>query len=325
MPRKQKEIKLQYENIVTKYNKLGENLSQAIQMLLDEHCIQYLKVYFRIKETDSFLGKIKRKKFINPFEEIEDICGIRIICYYKSDIDKICDIISNEFNVLTSQDKEELLKPDQFGYRSHHLIVKINENWLLTPNYRGLDNLKAEIQIRTNLMHTWAEIEHEFGYKKEEDIPPEFRRRFSRLSAKLEEADEQFEELKQDINDYRKKSKSEFTLKNNKEINLDNLQAFLDDYFPDRSRSEDSTSDLVTELNKFDISIAKIIELYEKCKHLLAELEKAENEVYNEEFKWAQVGVVRTILFLTLDDYLDKNTPPEEDFDLIIKFRKKLN
>ncbi|OOL09760.1 hypothetical protein BHL37_23375 [Bacillus cereus] len=315
-----------YENMIPKYNKLGINLTQAIELLLEEHSIQYLKVYYRIKESDSFMGKSDRKRYIDPFNQVEDICGIRIICYYKSDIDKICDVINGEFDVLESQDKEELLKPDQFGYRSHHFIVKIKEDWLCTPNYKGLADLKAEIQIRTNLMHTWAEIEHELGYKKEEDIPSEFRRKFSRISAKLEEADEQFEDLKHDINVYRD-NRVNLPVIIDEDLNADNLQAFLDKYFFDRRRYKDGASDLVSELKHFNINLLELMDLYEKCKGILFDLEVAEREIYGEDLIWSQVGVVRSILMLTVDSYIEESrfTFPDVMKDLINEFKKKLN
>ncbi|MBD7945289.1 (p)ppGpp synthetase [Psychrobacillus sp. Sa2BUA9] len=322
--KEEKSVLTEYESLIPKYKKLGINLKQAIEMLLVEKNIQFLKVYYRIKGSNSFSEKITRKNFTKPFEEIEDICGIRIICYYQSDIDKICEIIRREFEVLSSQDKEELLNADQFGYRSHHFIVKIKQEWLATPHYRGLSDLKAEIQIRTNLMHTWAEIEHELGYKKEEDIPLEFRRKFSRLSAKLEEADEQFEELKHKITEYREQNPKNFSSEYSDEINIDILLTFLDEYFPDRAKGKRDASILLSELNKYNISIPKLIEYYDKCKEILPELEKAENELFDSSFRWAQSGIVRAILALTVDDYLKEMEMPENLYDLNMTFKSKI-
>jgi ppGpp synthetase/RelA/SpoT-type nucleotidyltranferase len=93
-----------------------------------------------------------------------------------SDIKKISDFIKKEFIVLESEDKEESLKVDQFGYRSFHFVVKIKNDWLKAPIYRELVGMKAEIQVRTILMHAWAEIQHKLAYKREEHIPDQFKR-----------------------------------------------------------------------------------------------------------------------------------------------------
>src|SRR5262249_43337388 len=51
------------------------------------------------------------------------------------------------------------------------------------------------------LQHAWAEIEHDLGYKAG-NIPDKFRRRFSRVSALLELADEEFMNLKRGLATY---------------------------------------------------------------------------------------------------------------------------
>lgn len=178
------------------YESLGRNIVESIKILLTTSKIPILSIYYRVKSIESFLEKIDRKAYADPIEDIEDICGIRIICYYQKDIEKITDIIKTEFSIHESETKEDRLEQNQFGYRSHHLIACINKQWEITPNFRGLGDLKCELQIRTVLMHAWAEIEHSLSYKSEVQVPEKFRRKLSRISAKLEEADEQFEELK---------------------------------------------------------------------------------------------------------------------------------
>ena len=309
-----KRIKEKYIKVRNNYEKLRMNLEQALKILLEEEKISYLSVISRVKDVDSFYEKISRKNYDNPFEQIEDICGIRIICYYRSDIEKICEIINREFEVLESQDKEELLNHDQFGYRSHHFIIKVKEDWLKIPNYRDLKDLKAEIQVRTNLMHTWAEIEHKLEYKKDEDIPKEFKRRFSFLSAKLEEADEQFEALKNDINQYREDKiellKQKSNEINNLDLNIESLQAFLDFNFPDRIKILEDINRLFNELKFYGVSISKLGEFYDKTKEILPSVEEDENNT-DDEILWTQCGIVRLILSLCIDSYPNDGWPSD--------------
>jgi len=154
----------------------------------------------------------------------------------------------------------------EFGYRSNHLIIKIKKDWTKTPNYRGLENLKVELQIRTILMHAWAEIEHKLAYKKAEHIPRELRRKFSRVSAILEEADEQFQEINDVVDEKKRKiltGLQEHKM-SNREINfdLDTLKILLDYYFPGRVRDNKIVRDFFDEIAKSKITIRDLVKLY---------------------------------------------------------------
>lgn len=321
-----------FNELSKKYEKLGYNISQALELLLKENNIPYLSISYRTKDTDSFIGKIQRKNYLDPFNEIEDICGLRIICYYQSDIEKIKQIIRKEFDHTFDENKVENLDFDQFGYRSHHFVIKIKKNWLNTPNYRGLENLKAELQIRTVLMHAWAEIEHKLAYKSESQIPKDFRRKLSRISAKLEESDEQFEEIKNQIeinkNNLLESAKETKTFNHNIDFNLDSLQAFLDYAFGNRKKDIKSTSGLFDEMKKQNLSLKILAEGYEKVKDILDEIEKEEFSSFKEPLKpgqyiWGQSGIARTVLELVDDGYFESRKPVY-DIGVIEKYRKKL-
>ncbi len=323
-------IEQQFNDKKDYYESLGSNVSQALNIFLKEEKIPFLSVTYRTKDMGSFVEKIKRKNYNLPFDQIEDISGIRIICYYQSDIPKICDVIKKEFDVIESQNKETLLEPNEFGYRSFHFIVKIKNDWLSSPNYRNLKDLKVEIQIRTILMHAWAEIEHKLAYKKIDDIPKQFKRQLSRISAKLEEADEQFEKLKNDVSDYRSNLISQAT--NNKgqlntdlELNLDNLQAFLDLNFPEKQKNIEFTSELLEELREYGIKINTLTQYYQNSKDIMDKVEKEESEYSNSIVKWTQSGAVRTLLDLNNDKYFSvrQSIFPEYVLKPIEKYRKK--
>lgn len=324
-------VRGKFSNLIPQYKKLGANLVQAIEMFLREKNIKILSINYRVRNIDSFLEKAKRKNYTNPLNQCEDICGVRIICYYKGDIKRICKIIEKEFNIVESQDKEELLELDQFSYRSHHFIVKIKDAWLEAPNYRRLEELKAEIQVRTLLMHAWAEIQHHLVYKKEAHIDAQFKRKLSMLSAKLEEADEQFDELRGDIHDYRvglieKAQKSGGVFDKGLPLNLDNLQACLDFYFPNRSKNFIANRNLLDELLSNGIQMKVLIDSIEKTKHFLPEFESdfSNTLTRQKDVKWSQASAVFYVLDLATDIYADKGWVLDEYKELIEKWRKKV-
>ncbi|WP_462250787.1 GTP pyrophosphokinase [Ekhidna sp.] len=250
------EIAEQLTNKKDLYNRLGQNIVEALKTFMSAELIPYLNIYFRIKKFDSFYEKIERKKYTDPFEQIEDICGIRVICYYNSDVVRVNEIIKREFDVLEVQDKSDLLGLKEFAYRSQHFIFRTNKKWNSAPKYRDLGDLKAEIQILTVLMHAWAEIEHKLNYKSDAQVPELFQRKLFRLSAKFEEADEQFEELKEGIENYKKQLNEKITSTNkfdlSQDFNLETLKAFIKYKFPDDKWSEKNYSRTFEEFSKYE-------------------------------------------------------------------------
>ena len=144
----------------TNFERLCGNIQEALKIFLDENNIDYLAITGRVKAFESFADKCVRKKYSDPFVENEDFVGIRVIVYFPDDVDKVCKIIDEEFDIVRTENKTEQLAVDKFGYRSHHKIVTVKQSWARSPNYRTVGQIKAEIQVRTILMHAWAEVEH---------------------------------------------------------------------------------------------------------------------------------------------------------------------
>ncbi|RWS44108.1 hypothetical protein EKA14_10275 [Bacillus mycoides] len=293
----------EYEAHCEKYNNLGENLQNSLKILLKEANISFLDVNYRIKDYDSFLDKVKRKGYQNPLEDNEDFCGMRIICYYPSDIEKIAEVINKEFIVHHSEDKSDK-EIDRFGYRSYHFVASVKKDWLVVPSFRNLKGVKAEIQVRTILMHAWADIEHKLQYKKKEHIPKVIRRKFYQLSALFEFADEQFEILRDKKEEVYKKSlpKNSTGFDTKEEMNVDTLQAFLDLHCSDRIKSAQYTAELLDELLLWKISFDDLESMLNKFN--TEEIDHIEREMRaGKDGKWAQVGLIRYLLDLTDDRY----------------------
>jgi len=262
-------LKESYFENLPKYERACNNIKEALKIFLKENEISYLTIETRVKEYESFIEKLGRKNYSDGFKDNEDFCGARVVLFYLNDIEKVIEIISKEFIVQKRDDKSTKLDINEFGYRSYHFIVSFKKEWLDTPNYRGLNDLKIEIQVRTILMHAWAEIEHKLGYKNKEQVPSELMRKLFMISAKLEEADHQFQELKKSIEVYKtkliaKSSKSgQFMAE---ELNLNSFQALLDFYFPELEKAPIDTARLFSSIQDIKITINQIIELAEKIK-----------------------------------------------------------
>lgn len=172
----------------------ASRLETLMHELLKSSLIAYAQVQARVKTFQSFTEKIRRKKYQDPFQEMKDLTGIRIVTYYCDDVKKVEQLLSSEFSLEPdhSMDKMEELEVDEFGYRSLHVIISLCEPRKSLPEWREYSDLYAEIQIRSVLQHAWASISHKLDYKKASQAPIELRRKLFRLSALLELADDEF-------------------------------------------------------------------------------------------------------------------------------------
>lgn len=174
--------------------------------LLKENTILIHQINGRTKDFESLGKKIDRKQGkYTSLGDITDLVGIRIITYLESEVDTVADLIRIEFceDKPNSTDKR-ILKSNQFGYKSLHIVCSLNDKRNALTEYNPYKDIKCEIQIRSILQHAWAEIEHDLGYKGKAAIPEVYVRDFNRLAALLETADKEFDRLKGDLLKYEK-------------------------------------------------------------------------------------------------------------------------
>ena len=187
------------------YNDYTTCIDALLCTLIGGTTINPQSITFRVKDRTSLQNKLERPdKDYADLSDITDLCGVRVITYFKEDVDSVASLLENEFLIDkdNSTDKRIYEDPDRFGYQSLHYVISLSENRRELAEYRRFSELKAEIQIRTVIQHAWAEIEHDLGYKTDSVIPKPVKRRFFRLAAMLEVADDEFSEIKSSISSY---------------------------------------------------------------------------------------------------------------------------
>nr|WP_294873654.1 hypothetical protein [uncultured Pedobacter sp.] len=193
-----------YKLKLSEYTLLAEKVNIIIKENLELEEMKPHGIFFRAKTVDSFGKKIKRKSYKNALNDITDLCGIRIICYVEDEVTQVCKLIRSLFEVdeKKSINKNDELGEDRVGYKSVHLICKLNKSRLALPEFKKFENLVFEVQVRTILQHSWAEIEHDKNYKFSGVLPKEIKRRLMLLSGTLELVDREFNQLSKEIDQY---------------------------------------------------------------------------------------------------------------------------
>lgn len=311
------------------YEKLALNIKLNLEALLKENSIDFMEVNYRIKESDSFYEKICRKEkeksivINNPFEEIKDICGVRIICYYITDLKEIDTIIGENFKVIEREYKANNLKENEFGYLSNHYVVKLKEEWLKLPIIKGLEDYTAEIQVRTILMHAWADISHKLNYKQANTDKP-LARKLNQLSALFEIADSHFIALKSASQEkYTKEMKKS---KIPDEYNIDLMRAIFKEYIKIeniKKVSDEEIGSLIKLLKGENISPIKLISYFKI-------IDENDIEIVGKEFESNGIRTKEnitcysytTITLAIMNDSFYKEVSEYHDFTKCIEFKR---
>ncbi len=162
-------------------------------------------VISRVKDREESIKKFALKYQTNLEAEekdyeikdhITDLIGLRLTCYYETDIPKIVEILRDNFTVIDETDKSAEIesKENVFGYKGHHLDLKINEQRSGLPEYKIYKDLRFEVQIRSTIQDAWSVLDHKIKYKK--SIPQSLRRQINALAALFEIADREFTNIK---------------------------------------------------------------------------------------------------------------------------------
>lgn len=129
--------------------------AKAIKLQTGIEPVEHIKC--RIKTDESMREKCRRFGLPETEESalnlLHDAIGLRVVCSFLDDVYLMCDYIKSQDDIEVIQVKDYIRNVKLSGYRSLHLIVRMNGYF-------------AEIQIRTISMDTWAALEHQIGYKK---------------------------------------------------------------------------------------------------------------------------------------------------------------
>lgn len=150
----------------------------------------------RLKRPSSILEKAGRKQ-IPPDqieEKIEDIAGIRILCQFVEDIEKVVHIVRARADMQVVEERDYITNTKPSGYRSYHMIIRYPLNTAL-----GYKEVFAEIQIRTNAMNFWATAEHSLRYKYSGNIPQHLQERLTNCAEAAFRLDKEMTTIREEI------------------------------------------------------------------------------------------------------------------------------
>lgn len=120
----------------------------------------------RIKSTESICKKLIKKErevtFENAVTTLNDIAGIRVVCYFCDDIYPIAAELRRQCDFRVIREKDYVKYPKKSGYQSIHFIIGIPVTYKADTK-----EVRVEVQIRSFAMDYWAELDAQMCYKKD--------------------------------------------------------------------------------------------------------------------------------------------------------------
>lgn len=167
--------------------------------------VDVTKIEGRIKDVDECVRKFARKyrtaleESNTPYEIwpcITDLIGLRVVCLYEDELDRIAQSVQFHFEVMEITNKVRSVESteDAFGYKGLHMDLRLNAEHRNLPQHALVAPFTFELQIRTIIQDSWSVLDHKIKYKK--SIPSPLKRRINVLAALFELADREFRQVR---------------------------------------------------------------------------------------------------------------------------------
>lgn len=192
---------LEIERIYTERYSILNSVATSIEkelreeILIDVKHIDYISS--RAKKIESFVQKALKKKedgsrkYDDPFNQIQDQIGIRVVVYFLSDVEIVKQrVLSNYLEVENTLIGDA--NPTQFSYQGRHFVfhvpIGLRETTQCPVSF-------FELQVHTLFQHAWAAANHDIGYKKNGELTELEQRKLAWAAAQSWGADTIFDEF----------------------------------------------------------------------------------------------------------------------------------
>lgn len=191
----------EYDHLVEPYREAMTRLEVRMNGLNEDYRKKYRdypihNIQARIKSRKSIEKKLLYRNLpvtaYSAKDNLTDIAGIRVICYFIEDIFNILSLVKTQTDLLILKESDYIHYPKSSGYKSYHMVLGV-------PVYRieGMQYYPVELQFRTLSMDFWASMEHRICYKG--DTPEETTDDFKKYSAELSEMERRMKHLLDEV------------------------------------------------------------------------------------------------------------------------------
>ena len=134
----------QYYDLRTPYNDALQIMGTRIDIL--DHNLYHKPssgpvhhIQKRVKSKQSIEEKLRKLNLtdskVNAKENLLDIAGIRVICYFTDDIYNLVEVLKGQSDLIILKEKDYIKHPKPNGYRSYHIIIGVPLYYAVATEY----------------------------------------------------------------------------------------------------------------------------------------------------------------------------------------------
>jgi ppGpp synthetase/RelA/SpoT-type nucleotidyltranferase len=200
------ELGISYVEKLSLYEEYSSRIRNLVQDLVEREDIEICSIDGWAKAPAELVKSLNAHYEGNAssgLDSISDLVTVRVLLRFPEDVHKVEEIACSEFQVDLdhSVPSSGLEDPFRFGYPAVLYTLALSESRSSLREWRKYRGLSFRLELRTVLQEAWATISPRVTVNVDSVSEKKLKRRLVRLAALLEEADEGFLSLWEEVKD----------------------------------------------------------------------------------------------------------------------------
>ncbi|MDR1731193.1 MAG: RelA/SpoT domain-containing protein [Synergistaceae bacterium] len=200
------ELGISYVEKLSLYEEYSSRIRNLVQDLVEREDIEVCSIEGWAKAPAELVKSLNAHyegDASSGLDSISDLVTVRVLLRFPEDVSKVEEIVCSEFEVDLehSVPSSGLEDPFRFGYPAVLYTLTLSESRSSLREWRKYRGLSFRLELRTVLQEAWATISPRVSMNVDSISEKKLKRRLVRLAALLEEADEGFLSLWEEVKD----------------------------------------------------------------------------------------------------------------------------
>ncbi|MBF0295920.1 MAG: hypothetical protein HQL96_12090 [Magnetococcales bacterium] len=145
---------------------------------------------------------MERGGFYNHLKDLGNVISVRVVVYFNSDVESAIALIRTAF-VLNEVQEEDAAREgggEQFGILTRRFAIQFLPEYYERLEYQRFASIRARLEIRTVLQHSWSEMREIFDLMiNRAKVPGHNLQKLAQISFLLKMADDELVRIKEQI------------------------------------------------------------------------------------------------------------------------------